>query len=352
MTTLLLHEMSRADVDWLKTVGQIQELPPNQILIQPDRPCQQVHLLLHGAITVALLEADSADLKEFAQLSKGDVVGAIPGLEPFLSAATLQAKTSCWIVSVDANQLTDKLTQDVTFAAHFYRVQALLIRQRLQAIVSQMQMNPAVLYELNIKDTSSLFIELQDSDLDWFVAVGQLQSLTSGTLLQAAYRPLEALYIVLEGALSLGAMPGNGDVLTQLFLPSDTQASVQELARLGRSDVFGEMLYVQSSPGTAPSQAVQVQAVRDTEVLAIPRWRLLSKLWHDPGFALRFYRVLAVLMAAKYQTIATQVGLIPEAETQGFGDRFLSQMAMAEARFEWMVQRIQLQSATGREIKW
>ncbi len=52
MTALLLHEMSRADVDWLQTVGHIQELTPNQVLMQPDRPCQQVHLLLDGGVTL------------------------------------------------------------------------------------------------------------------------------------------------------------------------------------------------------------------------------------------------------------------------------------------------------------
>jgi hypothetical protein len=46
------------------------------------------------------------------------------------------------------------------------------------------------------------------------------------------------------------------------------------------------------------------------------------------------------------------LGFLTPLEAIEFGDSFLSKMAMAEARFDWMVKRLKTQSATGSAIQW
>ncbi|MEB3294150.1 MAG: cyclic nucleotide-binding domain-containing protein [Synechococcales bacterium] len=346
MTDYLLHEFSHQDLDWLLHNGQIRELSPKTVLRQPDRPCHEIYLLLEGSLSLAMPYQNSGQLQEFLQLTSGELTGAIPYLETLFSAATIQAIDRSCVLCFDRTQLADKLTQDIAFSAHFYRAQAVLLWQRLQFLAMQMKLNPAFLARVNLKEAAILFAELQDQDLDWLIAVGQIQMLANQTILQPRYHPIEALHIVLEGALSLQALDDSPDAIAQVFLHSDLR-SLQELARLARGDLFGETLFLQPHPSY-----VQIQALRETQLLSIPRWRLAAKLLHDDGFAMRFYRVLAGLMASKYQAIVSQLGFVTHQETLEVGDSFLSKMAMAEARFDWMLKRIKTQSTSGREIQW
>jgi CRP-like cAMP-binding protein len=346
MVDYLLHELSHQDLDWLIQMGKIKELSPKAILRQPDRPCHEMYLLLEGSLSLALPHQEHGALQELLQLTSGECTGAIPYLETLFSSATIQAIDRSCILSIDRTQLADQLTQDHAFSTHFYRAQAILLLQRMQFLAMQMNLNPAFLAQLNLKEVSILFAELQDQDLDWFIAVGQVQQLASQTILQPRYRPIEALQIVLEGTLSLQALDDAPDAIAQVFLNS-ARGSLQELARLARGDVFGETSFLQPHPSY-----VQIQALRETQVLSIPHWRLAAKLLHDTGFAMRFYRVLAGLMASKYQTIVSQLGFVTQLEAIEFGDSFLSKMAMAEARFDWMVKRLKTQSATGSAIQW
>jgi hypothetical protein len=51
--------------------------------------------------------------------------------------------------------------------------------------------------------------------------------------------------------------------------------------------------------------------------------------------------VLANLLASKYQTLLQTVGFILPQSSIESGDRFLSKVAMAEARFDLMMKRVQ-----------
>jgi CRP-like cAMP-binding protein len=339
MHSILLQEMSNADIEWLLNIGQFQELAPNTCLNPPQQSRSQVYLLIDGAFTLAL-PFKTGQSKEFAQAVIGEIIGNIPSLEDASSQATVQAKTQAQVIAIDSQQLANKLTQDLPFAAHFYRLQVLMLMQRLQALTGQLNLHPSILYKLNPKEASSLLSELQDNDLDWFVAVGKLQQLALNQVLQYPYRPIEALYIVLDGSLSITLLDSNLHPCHQMLDPQ-LQGNQQELARLARGDLFGELRYAYTGSDTMPIHTVQVKAVRSTELLSVPHWRLTSRLLHDPSFAARFYRVLANLLASKYQTLLQTVGFILPQSSIESGDRFLSKVAMAEARFDLMMKRVQ-----------
>lgn len=125
---------------------------------------------------------------------------------------------------------------------------------------------------------NSLFIlgQLSDEDVEWMLASGSRQQLAPGTVLIWEGQPINALYIVLEGTLSV--------VLSLL--------DGKEVNRAGPGDILGELSFVDARPPSAT-----VRAVDTAIVFGIDRKQLDSKLEHDPLFAARFYRALAIFLS-------------------------------------------------------
>jgi CRP-like cAMP-binding protein len=352
LESLLLSEMRGIDIDWLRRIGTVQHLAPDQGMGQADRCDRATHLVLKGKLDVILPYQDGSNPKVLGQIGCGSWVGAIPGLDMVLPPVTLQATTPCQILVLEAEALAEQLTQDPVFAGRFYRMQAGLIMAQIQAVMVQCDLNPVILYQVNVKEASSLFAELQDSHLDWFSAVGQWRQLPGGHLVQAAYRPIEGLHIVLDGALSLGTPPELITDLSHLHSPIAPN-TVEEVARIARGDIFGELRSLQSGAIGLPIHLIQVHTLRDTELLSVPYWRLMAKLLHDGEFARHYYRALARLIAGKYQSILTRLGFMATADgVESGSDRILAQVAKAEASFEWMEKRIQSKVGRGGEIQW
>lgn len=124
----------------------------------------------------------------------------------------------------------------------------------------------------------ALFIlgELNDADVEWLARRGQRRALADGEVIVTEGRPIDALFITLAGRLRVTLRNG------------------QELSRLGVGEVVGEVAFVNSSPPTA-----SVAAVGESVVLALPRGVLQQQLADDPPFAARFYRALAISLAAR-----------------------------------------------------
>lgn len=345
MTEVLLKELSNLDIDWMLARGQHQTLAPQTVLMQPGQPAETLYILLEGSLSVAL--AQSSSWQEIARLSSGEMIGAMPGLHPFGRLACVSTLTQCLVLAIPQAQLAEKLQQDLSFAAHLYRASAVLISHQLDRLVHQLGINAAILNQPQLREGLTVFAELQDSDLDWLIAVGQVQQITANTVLTHSDRPIDALHILLDGSLALSAAEVETHQLVSAFSIRADRATEQEFARLSRGEIVGETLFVEAVP-----QNITVRALRDSQVLSISRWRLAAKLLHDVGFASRFYRVLATLLANKYQAIVRQLGQGDSTLTDFTSDsQFLTQVGLAEARFEWMLKRIQTQGA-GREIQW
>jgi CRP/FNR family transcriptional regulator, cyclic AMP receptor protein len=118
--------------------------------------------------------------------------------------------------------------------------------------------------------------ELQDEDADWMTTVGALRREEAGATIIEEGRPNDALYIVIDGTLTA----------------SISGAHDQDVGLLVRGTIAGEMSFVDGLP---PSATVRAQG--DAVVLAIPRAALESRLRENLGFAARFYKALAMLLA-------------------------------------------------------
>jgi len=174
-----------------------------------------------------------------------------------------------------------------------------------------------------------LFIlsELADSDLDWMVANGEKRNCSAGTVLIEEGKPIEVLYVLLDGHLSVSLAALGG----------------KTVARLSSGEILGELSYLDSRPPTAT-----VTALDDASVLSIPRARLTAKLDEDTAFAARFYRALGVFLASRLRHSQKRLGyesgenvLDDDVEHEDELDpELLNQVALAGARFNWMLERL------------
>ncbi len=118
-----------------------------------------------------------------------------------------------------------------------------------------------------------IFAELSDDDIDWIISTGATINISSGSILIAEGKPVNALYIILEGAFKVSVGTGGID---------------KKIALLGSGEVVGEMSFIDARMPSAT-----VEAIADSFVLAIPRSLLADKLKNDVNFSSHFYRALA-----------------------------------------------------------
>jgi CRP/FNR family cyclic AMP-dependent transcriptional regulator len=121
-----------------------------------------------------------------------------------------------------------------------------------------------------------LFGQLDDDDVEWLIDHGTTRQLAAGEVLIRQGVPADAVFILLEGRLSV--------LLDRL--------AGREIARLNAGEIVGEMSFLDSRPPSAT-----VRAFEESTVYAIARPLLAARLAADTGFAARFYRALAIFLA-------------------------------------------------------
>lgn len=178
-----------------------------------------------------------------------------------------------------------------------------------------------------VRKTLYLFGILNEADIGWMMATGRQEYIPAGAILVQESQPLDAMYIVLQGAFRVSIAAGGGT----------------ELARLQTGEVIGEISFVDSRP-----PAATVTALEDALVLAIPRRHLFAKLAQDEGFAARFYQALSVFLADRMRSTVSRLGyrstddLVEDVEYEDELDpQVLQRTALAGARFDWMLKRLQ-----------
>src|SRR5688500_287948 len=87
--------------------------------------------------------------------------------------------------------------------------------------------------------------QMSDDDIEWMIANGTPRQIAPGDVVIREGQPIEALYIVLEGALVVSAaVSGNA-----------------EIAHLGAGEIIGEISFVDSRPPVATVTATQPSTV-------------------------------------------------------------------------------------------
>ncbi|HEY6323903.1 MAG TPA: cyclic nucleotide-binding domain-containing protein [Thermoanaerobaculia bacterium] len=171
-----------------------------------------------------------------------------------------------------------------------------------------------------------LFGQLNDEDLEWLLRAGHTRSVPRGGIVIRQGDTIDALFILLEGKLSV-------------WLGGKRE---REIARLNAGEVVGEMSFVDSRPPSAT-----VKALEDATVFAVPRRDLARKLESDLGFAARFYRALAIYLATtvreRHRALGYGHDLAPDEAPEDDDELdavVLDGVSAAGERFDRMVKRL------------
>ncbi|MDF5733225.1 MAG: cyclic nucleotide-binding domain-containing protein [Rhizonema sp. PD38] len=361
MTEVLLKELTTTDIEWMIATGYQREIAAGTILIQEKKAADALHILLDGILTVtvsqpgnnpllrafAAIEGDEISSREIARLSSGEVVGELPLVGASLTATTVKAVEKSLVISIPQQELATKLQQDVGFASRFYRAIAIMLSDRLQSSINQLSRSNLVQGQA-LRNVLFVLGELHDSDIDWMMACGKQQKIPDNTVLIRERGPVDALYILLDGIMSLSIVEDERNPLARAFAAIEgSEISGREIARLSKGEIIGETPFID---GRLPS--VTVKAIEESTVLSISRQQLAAKLQQDVGFASRFYRAIATLLSHRLQGMLSQLGYgrrvyskgLPLDDNVEYGDELnesvLDGVALAGRRFNWMVGRL------------
>jgi len=127
--------------------------------------------------------------------------------------------------------------------------------------------------------------QLNDADIQWMAHHGIMRQLRDGEIVIREGHPIDAIFVNLEGALSV------------------TLAGGVEVARLGAGEFVGEISFVDSAPPSAT-----VRGVGRSSVLEIKRADIQRKIAEDLGFSARFHRALAVFLADRLRAATRRLG--------------------------------------------
>ena len=357
MTEVLLKELSNSDIDWMIATGRQKEIPAGTVLVQQGKTLDTLHIVLDGTLTITIPQAENNPLarayaaiegsetsgREIARVSSGEIVGEIPFVNVRPTATTVRAAEKSLVMSISRQQLAAKLQQDVGFASRFYRAIAILLSDR----ISQLGRSKLVPGK-TLRDMLFILGELNDSDIDWMIATGSRQKIAANTILIREGSPVDALYILLGGTMTVSVSEDKRNPLTRAFAALEGgETASREIARLSRGEIVGETPFIDAR---LPSGTVK--AIEESLVLSIKRQQLAAKLQQDVGFASRFYRVIATLLSHRLQGMLSRLGYGRRVYTKGqsldenveYEDELdfnvLDGMALAGTRFDWMLSRL------------
>jgi CRP-like cAMP-binding protein len=326
-------EFSDRDLDWFLATGKVSQIAAGEVLIQEGHCLNQLHLLLEGAVSVSVARATGR--QEIAQRSTGGVLGLVSLINAQPSTITIATLTPCSLLTLDYRQLSAKLHQDHGFAARFYRAIAVLISEWLRQVSSLLVQSTAIA-DQPLRKVLVVFAELTDSDIEWLIATGKPERTGKGRVLIQQGEAIDAIYILLEGSLAVSiATLVNGALRSK------------QVATLATGEIVGEVSFVDAGLPSAT-----VNAAENSLVLAVPRSRLVEKLNQDEGFAARFYRAIALILAGRLQDRLTRHGYgklsyeqdQPLDEDAAYEDELdstvLGNVALAGMRFDWLVRQV------------
>lgn len=361
VSRVLLQELSNRDLDWLVKTGHHLEVQPGVILVQAGKPIDTFSIVLDGTLAMTTTCFEGSYLNrpttcreneqsdwEIWQFDSGEIVGeSLLANDSTIATTTVKAIEPALVLSLSQQQLMYKLKQDAGFAARFYRAIAMILSSRLHSLMSQLGCN-SLTQDQPLRDVLFILGALNDSDIDWLVAVGKRQKIPSGTVVIQQDRPVDALYILLNGSLSVSTAETVCNPFLRAFSIIDGgNLPGQEIRQLTKGEIVGEALLLN---GHLPPTTVT--ALQDSLLLTIPRSQLMLKLHQDFGFAARFYKVLVSLLHNRLQDLYSRLGYVGQSEIQEeslngamkSGDELnfnaLDQMAIAGTRFDWMLRRL------------
>lgn len=369
MTEVLIQELSNSDTNWMIANGLQQQVASGTVLIQQQKNVDKLYIVLDGTLSAtiarnqesvlasafAALEDDNDLTQEVGRFSQGEVLGEMSFLNLSPSVTTVKAVEDSVVLALPRQELLTQLHEDLEFASRFYRAIAILLLDRFERLVKQFIRRQNIDIP-PLQDVPLLFGELSDSDVDWMIEHSHIQTIARNNVLIQAGRPVETLYLLLQGSASVAFSEQAGSALGRVFAlfenedESDSSPGT-EIAQVTRGEILGEMALIDAR---LPSYTFK--ALEDLQVLAISKQQLFLKLQQNPSMGARFYRVIAMLISARLQGLISRLGygrssykvgqkLSLDFEYDGeINEEIMDNITLGGARFNWMLKRLKVLS--------
>lgn len=131
-----------------------------------------------------------------------------------------------------------------------------------------------------------IFQRLRQEDVHWILASAELKTISVGSVLVREDDPSDRIFFIADGLFEVYVFAGHRI----------------KVGQLGPGEVIGEISWLDRRPVSASVQAVETSAV-----LALSTSLLERKLAEDSGFATRFLRALATLIAERLRRTTSEV---------------------------------------------
>lgn len=368
MKNVLLQQLNNSDFQWLKTHGDRQQIPAQTVLVEQHHPVNNFYIILQGVLVAtmaknqnrmdrvfAALEEDQELMQEITRFEPGEMFGEISFSETSPSITTVKSLDNVLVLVLPAKQLRDKLEQDIGFAARFYRASAILLLDRFNYLV-QLFLTDKIGQIPPLQDVPLIFGELSDSDVDWMISSGQLEELKAGEIIISAGRPVENLYFITQGTISVLVSEERKNPLSSIFAALENDQETQELlqreiAQMAKGNLVGELAILDTH-----LSFLTYVALENCTVLKIPRQKFLLKLEQDVGMAARFYRVVLMLLSQRLQNLSSRLGYGRTeykvgqslSEDRVYEDEIdvasMDNLTLGGARLDWMLKRLKLKA--------
>ena len=176
-----------------------------------------------------------------------------------------------------------------------------------------------------------LLRELTSADLAWLKQTGLRTTLPAGTVLNAADAG-DSFYLLLDGQVSISLPQSTNDLVQRAFAVIEGETADREIIALENGDIFGNL------PGlVAPLPTANVVAKIDSTVLVLPAADLQAHLSTDVGFAGRFYKWVAILLAGRLQRMLQRLGRRNLAQGKLLRDVWLVFGEFHDSDVEWLM---------------
>ena len=160
--------------------------------------------------------------------------------------------------------------------------------------------------------------EMTDLDIEWMINSGHKSKLWYGDLLISRNQPLENLYIVLSGNLSV----------------TGESKEAGEIARIGPGEVLGEMSLIESR-----NPSVNVSAVNECEIFVISREKIESRIRSDINFKAALYYSIALFLSDRLRKTTSQLGFGDPEEEDLLDGNVLDTVGQAGSRFDRILKK-------------
>ncbi len=348
MSETILRELRSSDVDWMASVGQQLSLPASEILLEAGAIANAMYLVLDGQFSLISIGSGRSQVT-LATLTSGQVVGNLLLAQTLPLAYRVQAQEASLVLKIPQQILADKLEQDPCFSADFYRAIAQILATQHGQVVKALSTQALLSGPPEFKSIFSIFGCLQDSDMCWMLGAGQLKQLNPGEVCIQPGKSLDALYITLQGSLSIFTCDRQYQPLALAFGVKSQAMAEKEVSQILPGELVGVSQFLDFG-----QNFYTVRANPNALVLAIPLAALQQKIQQDAGFTARLYRAFSSLMAERthqifnslnYSDVCYECGDSLRLDAE-YGDEILmedlQQTSLARARFNWMLKQLKI----------